>query len=78
LSSLAPRPSPLTPRYIIGRDRDRPALERLGRVEVLARGPAVRFDRTYTLFRISGGRPDRATGDAPASIVGNDRPAARR
>ncbi len=38
--------------YIIGRDRDLPALGSLGRVEVMARGPSVRFDRTYALFRI--------------------------
>jgi 4-amino-4-deoxy-L-arabinose transferase-like glycosyltransferase len=38
---------------VIGRERDRPALERLGRVEVLADGPPVRFDRTYLLMRIS-------------------------
>ncbi len=38
--------------YIIGRDRDLPALGSLGRVEVVARGPSLRFDRTYTLFRI--------------------------
>jgi hypothetical protein len=67
-----------SPSYVIGRDRDRPALERLGRVEALARGPAVRFDRTYMLFRITSDRPDRATGDSSASVAGNDRPAARR
>ena len=38
--------------HVIGRDRDRPALGNLGQVEVLARGPSLRFDRTYTLFRI--------------------------
>jgi hypothetical protein len=37
---------------VIGRERDRPGLERLGRVEVLADGPPVRFDRTYLLMRI--------------------------
>ncbi len=37
---------------VIGRDRDRPALERLGRVEVVAEGPPVRRDRTYRLFRV--------------------------
>jgi hypothetical protein len=38
---------------VIGRDRDVPALERLGRVEVIARGPTFRFDRTYSLFRVT-------------------------
>jgi hypothetical protein len=38
---------------VIGRDRDLPALEQLGRVEVMARGPALRFDRTYSLFRVT-------------------------
>jgi 4-amino-4-deoxy-L-arabinose transferase-like glycosyltransferase len=69
---------PLSTAYLLGRDRDRPELERLGRVEVLARGPAVRFDRTYTLFRITPERPDRATGGAAASIADDDRAAARR
>jgi hypothetical protein len=43
-----PRPT----HYVIGRDRDLPALERLGSVAVLARGPSARWDRTYTLFRL--------------------------
>lgn len=44
---------------LIGRDRDVPALRRLGRVETLARGPVGRArrskvdDRTYRLFRIT-------------------------
>jgi 4-amino-4-deoxy-L-arabinose transferase-like glycosyltransferase len=38
---------------VIGRDRDLPSLERLGQVEVIARGPALRFDRTYSLFRVT-------------------------
>ncbi len=42
---------------VIGRDRDLPALERLGRVEVIARGPALRRDRTYSLFRVTSRRP---------------------
>ncbi len=37
---------------VIGRDRDLPGLSQLGRVEILARGPALRRDRTYTLFRL--------------------------
>jgi 4-amino-4-deoxy-L-arabinose transferase-like glycosyltransferase len=51
------RPDPLpTPIYVIGRDRDLPALERLGRVQILARGPSRRWDRTYVLFRVARGR----------------------
>lgn len=46
----APRPSPFA---VIGRESDRPALERLGRVETLARGPENRWDRTYRLFRVT-------------------------
>jgi len=48
---LAPRIASIF--AVIGRDRDLPGLARLGRVEVLARGPALRRDRTYTLFRIT-------------------------
>jgi 4-amino-4-deoxy-L-arabinose transferase-like glycosyltransferase len=54
---LALRRSPRDPLYIIGRERDRPDLARLGRVETLARGPSPRFDRTYTMFRIIPDRP---------------------
>jgi 4-amino-4-deoxy-L-arabinose transferase-like glycosyltransferase len=42
---------------VIGRDRDLQGLAQLGRVEILARGPAQRRDRTYTLFRITLRRP---------------------
>jgi 4-amino-4-deoxy-L-arabinose transferase-like glycosyltransferase len=38
---------------VIGRDRDRPMLEQLGSVQVLVRGPNVRFDRTYSLFCVT-------------------------
>lgn len=55
LDSLAGRPSWLAPLHVIGRDRDRPGLERLGCVEILARGPALRFDRTYVMFRLTSG-----------------------
>jgi hypothetical protein len=66
------------PMYIIGRDRDRPALERLGRVEALARGPAMRFDRTYTMFRITPERPEAEPVDSTAPLADTGRPAARR
>jgi 4-amino-4-deoxy-L-arabinose transferase-like glycosyltransferase len=41
------------PFAVIGRDRDLPALAQLGQVEVIARGPRIRRDRTYALFRIT-------------------------
>jgi hypothetical protein len=45
--------SQITPAFVvIGRDRDLPALAQLGRVEILARGPRLRRDRTYTVFQI--------------------------
>ena len=37
---------------VLARDRDRPALEQTGVVEVLARGPDARWDRAFTLFRV--------------------------
>jgi 4-amino-4-deoxy-L-arabinose transferase-like glycosyltransferase len=37
---------------VIARERDLPALGRLGRVEELARSPAIRWDRAYSLYRI--------------------------
>jgi hypothetical protein len=44
------------PFAVIGRDRDLPFLNQLGLVEVVARGPSLRHDRTYSLFRITRGR----------------------
>jgi 4-amino-4-deoxy-L-arabinose transferase-like glycosyltransferase len=38
---------------VIGRGRDLPSLDELGRVEVIARGPGVRWDRAYTLFHVT-------------------------
>jgi hypothetical protein len=49
---------------IIGRDRDLPMLEALGQVEVLSRGPAIRWDRTYLLARV---QPGIETGTRAAS-----------
>ncbi len=44
---------PLTgPFAVIARDRDLPALQRLGRVAPIARGPDQRWDRAYSLFRV--------------------------
>jgi 4-amino-4-deoxy-L-arabinose transferase-like glycosyltransferase len=61
VETLAAEPpaTPPAPIAVIGRDL--PALERLGRVETLARGPRLRADaskvddRTFILFRISPG-----------------------
>jgi 4-amino-4-deoxy-L-arabinose transferase-like glycosyltransferase len=60
---------------VIGRDRDLPALERLGRVEVVARGPCFRRDRTYALFRVNA---PWATLDSPVPIANARPPAAHR
>jgi 4-amino-4-deoxy-L-arabinose transferase-like glycosyltransferase len=45
--------APGSPLAVIGRDRDRLALEQLGDVEVIAHGPSFRRDRSYALFRIT-------------------------
>ena len=37
---------------VIGRGRDLPGLEQLGRIEIIARGPSIREDRTYSLFSV--------------------------
>lgn len=63
---VAPPPAPFA---VIGREADRPGLQRLGRVETLASGPTVRSDRTYRLFRVTPGPSplaSSAAGDAPA------------
>ena len=41
------------PYALLARDRDQDALSQLGRVELISSGPAVRFDRTFKLFRIT-------------------------
>ena len=46
------RPTSEAPVYLIARERDRPDLDRLGRLELLERGPSTRFDREYHLFRL--------------------------
>ncbi len=52
------------PYAVLGRDRDLPSLRRIGHVEVLRRGPAIRFDRTFTLFRVEPFAPPIATAGA--------------
>jgi 4-amino-4-deoxy-L-arabinose transferase-like glycosyltransferase len=39
---------------VVARERDRTALEQLGKTEVIARGPTSRWDRIYALFMVSG------------------------
>jgi 4-amino-4-deoxy-L-arabinose transferase-like glycosyltransferase len=51
-SSMGPQDTPFA---VIGRDRDLPALEQLGQVEIVTRGPSLRRDRTYSLFRVMDG-----------------------
>jgi 4-amino-4-deoxy-L-arabinose transferase-like glycosyltransferase len=62
--------------HVLGRDRDLPALEGLGRVEVVARGPGVRFDRTYTLFRLVPATPPARDLESP--IAGAASPGVQR
>jgi 4-amino-4-deoxy-L-arabinose transferase-like glycosyltransferase len=45
---------------VIGRDRDLPALRRLGEIETLARGPTARSDRAFALYRVTPQRPSLA------------------
>ncbi len=61
--------------YMIGRDRDLPALVQLGRVEVVQRGPSVRRDRTYTLFRVT---PVQMPLDSVAPIASTESQALQR
>jgi 4-amino-4-deoxy-L-arabinose transferase-like glycosyltransferase len=59
---------PDRPFAAIGRDRDAEGLARLGRVERVAQGPQVRWDRTYSLFRVTPeSRPVRDEAVARAS-----------
>ena len=60
LAASPPAPGP-APFAVIGRERDLPALRRLGAVEALARGPRLRADfskvddRTFVLYRVVPG-----------------------
>ena len=58
--SINGRPSPATQNKsiaVIARDRDLSILKQLGEVEIMARGPSVRRDRIYTLFRVTFTQP---------------------
>jgi hypothetical protein len=50
---LGKPPAGGAPFAAIGRDCDIPVLARLGHVETVARGPSLRSDRTYRLFRVT-------------------------
>ena len=54
VDDLAARPPspPGRPFAVLARDRDLPGLARLGRVEVVSRGPTGRWDRSFALFRV--------------------------
>ncbi len=63
---------PDRPFAAIGRDRDIEGLSRLGRVERVAPGPPVRWDRTYSLFRVMPDADpprDRALSRASGEII---------
>lgn len=70
LARTPPAPGPSS-YAVLGRDRDVPALRRLGRVETIARGPGRRRDRTFCLYRVRPG-VDRvaALSGAPISASG--------
>ncbi|WP_044149266.1 hypothetical protein, partial [Singulisphaera acidiphila] len=57
LAARLPAPG-LEPFAVLGRDRDLPALRRLGRVETVLEGPRLRSrasrvdDRTFALYRV--------------------------
>ena len=53
LDQLTQEPGRASALAVIGRAGDEAELGRLGRVETLARGPSVRSDRTYFLFRVT-------------------------
>ena len=63
----APLGPPSAPFAVVGRESDLDGLRAFGRVETLAQGPPVRFDRTYRLYRVTPETPplaDRTAGDA--------------
>jgi hypothetical protein len=55
---------------VVGRERDLPDLKRLGHVEIIARGPTIREDRSYSLFRISPKRENgRLSREARSRVI---------
>jgi len=55
IAGLVSGRSPGSAFAVLGRDRDLPALEQIGHVEVVAHGPSLRRDRTYELFLVTPG-----------------------
>jgi hypothetical protein len=53
VEDLTARPPSSRPYALFGRERDLPALRKLGRVEPLMTGPSDRFDREFAVFRIT-------------------------
>lgn len=49
--------SPPASLAVVARDRDLPALAELGDVQILARGPDLRWDRVFSLYRVVPIRP---------------------
>jgi len=60
---------------VLGRDRDLPALKRIGHVEVVAHGPLLRRDRIYNLFVVT---PGSTALDSPAPIANSENPSVHR
>jgi hypothetical protein len=60
---------------VIGRERDLPALAQIGQVEVVARGPSLRPDRTFDLFLIT---PGSTTRDSPVPVADSGKPSIPR
>ena len=58
---------PRPPAFVIGRDRDLPALQALGRVGVSGRSEGTRWDRKYILMRIWPFRDQRMQTQANSS-----------
>ena len=52
LVARPPDPSS-SPYALLARERDVPALGKLGRVETLMKGPSDRFDREFQVFRVT-------------------------
>ncbi len=74
---------PTRPFAVLGRERDFPALRKMGRVEMLSRGPILRAkaskvdDRAYVLFRVvEDGVGDWGSGDGDFRVSVHSRPPA--
>ena len=68
--SVEARGAPASSIAVIGRERDIPLLAEVGDLEILARGPTTRWDRSFVLFRL---RPIAAPSRGDAAISGGGR-----